>query len=332
MKENPMSFTQVEQRSARLSRSELAVPGSNLRFIEKAAKSTADVVFLDLEDAVAPADKERARKNVIQALNEIDWNGRVMSVRINGLDTQYMYRDVIEVVEQAGAKLDLLLVPKVGTASDVYALDMLLSQIEAAKGFKRRIGLELMIETALGMQNVAEIAAASKRAESLHFGVADFAASIRARTTRIGAPHPDYHVLADRDGDGHRAVHWNDMWHYALSRLVITARAHGLRPIDGPYGDFTDTEGFAACARRSAALGFEGKLVIHPNQVEPANQIFSPSPAEVVQARRVLAAMVQAERDGAGAVALDGRMLDIASIKQAEVLVKKAEAIECGRN
>jgi malyl-CoA/(S)-citramalyl-CoA lyase len=322
-----MSFTIVEPRTTRLGRSELAVPGHSRKFMEKAAQSAADIVFLDLEDAVAPADKDKARKTVIEGLNDIDWGGKVLSLRINGLDTPYMYRDVVDVVEQAGHRLDLILIPKVGVAADVYAVDMLVTQIEQAKGLKKRIGLELMIETALGMQNVNEIAAASRRAESIHFGLADYAASVRMRTTRIGAPHPDYVVLSDPGEDGARTAYWNDIWHYALSRLVVAARANGLRPMDGPYGDFQDPDGFAAIARRSAAMGFEGKLVIHPSQIAPSNTIFSPGEKEIAQARRILAAMEEAQRSGTAAVALDGKMLDIASIRQAEVLVSKAEAI-----
>ncbi len=322
-----MSFTIVEQCRPRLNRSELAVPGSNPRFLEKAAAGTADVVFLDLEDAVAPDDKEAARKNVIAALNDLDWSGKTVSVRINGLDTHYMYRDVVDVVEQAGAKLDLLMIPKAGTAADIYALDMLVSQIETAKGFKNRIGFEMIIETALGMRNVHEIAAASRRNESLHFGVADYAASTKARTTAIGGPNADYGVLTDVDADGNRDYHWGDMWHYAVARMVVAARAHGLRPIDGPFGDFSDAEGYAAQARRSSVLGCEGKWAIHPSQIDQANELFSPSAKEVSTAKRILEAMEQAQKDGQGAVALDGRLIDIASIKQAEVLVRKAEEI-----
>nr|MBS0020886.1 CoA ester lyase [Gammaproteobacteria bacterium] len=322
-----MSFTVVEQCTPRLNRSELAVPGSNMKFLEKATQSPADVIFLDLEDAVAPPDKDQARKNVIAALNELEWGGRTLSVRINGLDTSYMYRDVVDVLEQAGDKLDLIMIPKVGTAADVYAVDMLVSQIEQAKGYRKRIGFELIIETALGMQNIHEIARASARNESLHFGVADYAASTRARTTGIGGPHPEYHVLTDPDEAGHRQRHWGDMWHYAISRLVVAARANGLRPLDGPFGNFSDADGFRAQAMRAAVLGCEGKWAIHPSQVELANGLFSPSEAEVTQARRILEAMEQAEKEGRGAVALDGRLIDIASIKQAQVMVKKAESI-----
>jgi len=322
-----MSFTLIENAPARLNRSELAVPGSQPQFFDKAAKGAADVVFLDLEDAVAPDEKEKARKNVVQALNEIDWRGKTMSLRINGLDTHYMYRDVVDVLEQAPGKLDLIMIPKVGTAADVYALDMLVTQIETARGTKKRIGFELIIETALGMQNVNEIAAASRRLESLHFGVADYAASTRARTTNIGGANPDYAILTDKGEQGRRETHWGDMWHYALARMVVAARANGLRPIDGPFGDFKDEDGYRAAARRAAVLGCEGKWAIHPSQVGLANETFTPSAKEVERARRILVAMEQAKREGKGAVALDGRLLDIASIRQAEVLVKKAEAI-----
>jgi malyl-CoA/(S)-citramalyl-CoA lyase len=326
-----MSFTLVEQAPARLNRSELAVPGSSPQFFEKAAKGAADVIFLDLEDAVAPDDKEKARKNIIQALNDIDWGSKTISLRVNGLDTHWMYRDLVDVVEQAGRRLDLVMIPKIGTAADVYAIDMLLTQIEAAKGLKKRIGIELIVETALGMQNINSIAAASKRLESLHFGVADYAASTRARTVNIGGANPDYAVLTDPDEKGQRQQHWGDMWHFAISRMVVAARANGLRPVDGPFGDFSDPDGYRSAAKRGAALGCEGKWAIHPSQVALANDTFSPSEAEVTRARRILEAMAQAQKEGRGAVALDGRLIDIASIRQAEVLVKKAEAIKAAK-
>jgi malyl-CoA/(S)-citramalyl-CoA lyase len=326
-----MSFTIVEQAPARLNRSELAVPGSQPQLFEKAAKSAADVVFLDLEDAVAPDDKPQARKNVIQALRDIDWGRKTMSVRINGLDTHFMYRDVVDVMEQAGERLDVIMIPKVGTAADVYAVDMLVTQCEAAVGRKKRIGFEMIIETALGMQNVHAIAAASKRNESLHFGVADYAASTRARTTNIGGANPDYAVLTDKvDGSDKREVHWGDMWHYAIARMVVAARANGLRPVDGPFGDFSDPEGYRAAGNRAGVLGCEGKWAIHPSQVALANELFSPSAKEVDKARRILAAMAEAQKAGKGAVALDGRLIDLASIRQAEVLVKKAEQVAGG--
>jgi len=329
-----MSFTIVEQATARLNRSELAVPGSNPALFEKAAASAADVVFLDLEDAVAPDDKVQARKNIIEALNDIDWGSKTMSVRINGLDTHYMYRDVVDIIEQGGERLDLIMIPKAGTAADVYAVDMLVTQCEDAVGRKKRIGFEHIIETALGMANVDEIAAASKRNESLHFGVADYAASTKARTTVIGGPNALYGVLTDPEegpGDsGERDYHWGDMWHYAVSRMVVAARANGLRPIDGPFGDFQDPDGFVAQANRAACLGCEGKWAIHPNQIALANEVNSPSEAEVTKAKRIIEAMEQAVKEGKGAVALDGRLIDIASIKQAEVMVQKAEQVAAG--
>ncbi len=322
-----MSFTIVEPVTSRLNRSELAVPCSRVELFEKAAKGVADVIFLDLEDAVAPDDKERARKNCIQALNEVDWRGKTISLRVNGLDTHWMYRDVIDVLEGAPGKLDLIMIPKAGTAADIYAVDMLVTQIEAATKAAKRIGFEMIIETALGMQNVDAIAGASKRNESLHFGVADYAASTKAKTVNIGGPHPQYGVLTDKDVDGKRDYFWGDVWHYALSRMVVAARAHGLRPIDGPFGDFSDADGFRAQANRAAVLGCEGKWAIHPSQIGLANEVFGPSAAEVANAKRILDAMLAAQREGKGAVALDGKLIDNASIKQAQVLLDMAQRL-----
>jgi len=322
-----MSFKIIEPAPARLNRSELAVPGSNPKLFAKAAQSAADVVFLDLEDAVAPDDKPQARKNIIKALNDVDWGDKTLSVRINGLDTHYMYRDVVDVIEQGGDRLDLIMIPKVGTAADVYALDMLVTQVEDAVGNKKRLGFELIIETALGMANIDEIAAASPRNESLHFGVADYAASTKARTTSIGGPNPLYGVLTDAEQGQARDYHWGDMWHYAIARVVVAARASGLRPIDGPFGDFSDPEGFRAQANRAAVLGCEGKWAIHPSQIDLANEVNSPSKAEVDKAKRIIQAMKQAQKEGKGAVSLDGRLIDIASIKQAEVMVRKARQV-----
>jgi malyl-CoA/(S)-citramalyl-CoA lyase len=325
-----MSFTTVEQATARLQRSELAVPGSNPGLFEKAAKSAADVVFLDCEDAVAPDDKEQARRNIVQALNDIDWGGKCMMVRINGLDTHYMYRDVIEIVS-ACPRLDLLLIPKVGVPQDVYALDVLVTQIEAEQRRVKRLGFEVLIETALGMANVETIAQSSRRLEAMSFGVADYAASTRARTTVIGGVHRDYGVLTDADAQGARQFFWGDPWHAAQTRMLVACRAYGLRPVDGPFGDFGDRDGFLAAAERAAVLGYEGKWAIHPSQIELANRVFTPSEAEVGRARRILAAMEQAAREGKGAVSLDGRLIDIASIRMAQALIAKADAIAARR-
>lgn len=325
-----MSFTQTESATPRLTRSELAVPGINPALFDKAAKSATDVIFLDLEDAVAPDDKPQARKNVVAALNDVDWGRKVMAVRINGLDTHYMYRDVIDLVEQC-PRLDMLVIPKVGVPADVYALDMLVTQIEQGQGRgqgrDKRIGFEVLIETALGMANVEAIAQSSRRLEALAFGSGDFAASTRARTTIIGGLHPEYGVLSDRDAQGAREFHQTDPWHAAQVRLLVACRAYGLRPIDGPYGDFKDPEGYLAAARRVAALGFEGKWAIHPTQIEAANAVFSPSVEEITKAQRIVDAMAQAAREGKGAVQVDGRLVDIANIRMAQNLLQKAGAI-----
>jgi malyl-CoA/(S)-citramalyl-CoA lyase len=284
------------------------------------------VIFLDLEDAVAPDDKPQARKNVIAALNDMDWGKKVMAVRINGLDTHYMYRDVVDLVEQC-PRLDMLVVPKVGVPADLYALDMLVTQIETAQGRTRRIGFEALIETALGLANVEAIAQSSRRLEALAFGSGDFAASTRARTTIIGGLHPEYGVLSDRDAEGKREYHQTDPWHAAQVRILVACRAYGLRPIDGPYGDFKDPEGYLSASRRVAALGYEGKWAIHPTQIEAANAVFSPSADEVAKARRIVEAMAQAAREGKGAVQVDGRLVDLANIRMAQNLLQKADAI-----
>ena len=317
-----MSFTQYQQARPRLQRSELAVPGSNPGMFEKAAKSEADYIFLDCEDAVAPDDKLQARSNIIEALNDIDWRDKTLSVRINGLDTHYMYRDVVDICEQAGNRLDTILIPKVGTAADVYAVDMLVTQIEAAKGIKGPIGLECLIETALGGANVMVIAQASPRLEALHFGVADYAASLRARTTNIGGLNPDYVC----DGA------LNDPWHAAQVNMLTACRAYGLRAIDGPFGDFQDTDGLKAALKRIAALGYEGKWAIHPAQIEPINEIMSPPPAELARAKRVLEALEQAAKEGKGAAQLDGKMIDLASERMARNIIAQAAQISDQHN
>jgi len=321
-----MSFTTIEPGRPRLHRSELAVPGTDPALFKKAAQSNADVVFLDCEDAVAPDDKEKARANIIEGLNGVDWGAKTMMVRINGLDTHYMYRDVVDIVE-ACPRLDMILIPKVGVPQDVYAVDMLVTQIEAAKKRTKRIGFEVLIETALGMANVEAIAQSSRRLEAMSFGVADYAASTRARTTVIGGVNKDSGVLTDKDADGARQYFWTDPWHAAQSRMLIACRAYGLRPIDGPFGDFKDPDGYVAAANRAAVLGYEGKWAIHPSQIELANQVYTPSEAEVTKARRILEAMSQAAKEGRGAVSLDGRLIDIASIRMAEALIAKANAI-----
>ena len=303
-----MSHTSYENARARVQRSELAVPGSSPKMFEKALKSAADFIFLDLEDAVSPNDKITARENVIKALKEMDWrgNGKTISVRINGLDTHYMYRDVVEIMCQAGEFVDTLLIPKVGVQGDVYMVDCMVNQIEQERKLENKVGLECLIETALGMVNIEEIAQSSKRLEALHFGVADYAASLRARTVVIGGLNPDYP---------------GDQWHHGLAKLVATCRAYGLRPIDGPFGDFNDPDGYIDAAKRGAAIGIEGKWAIHPSQVEHANDVFSPPAKEVEKAHRIIEELAKAAAEGKGAAQLDGRMIDAASEKMAENII-----------
>jgi citrate lyase subunit beta/citryl-CoA lyase len=310
-----MSHTRYAPARQRLQRSELAVPGSNPALFAKAAASDVDYVFLDLEDAVAPGDKEQARRNVIEGLRDIDWRGlgKTISVRINGIDTHYMYRDVVDVVEQAGEHLDTILIPKVGVAADVYMVDAMVSQIEEAMGLTNPIGIEVLIETTLGMANVEAIATSSPRLEAMHFGVADYAASCRARTTNIGGLNPNYP---------------GDQWHDGLSRMLVACRAYGLRPIDGPFGDFNDPDGYMDGARRAAALGYEGKWAIHLSQIGLANEVFSPPDEEVDRAHRILAALSEAAAEGRGAAQLEGRMIDAASARMAENVVAQAAAIQ----
>ena len=323
-----MSFQVQPAPVSRPNRCQLFGPGSRPQIFEKMAASAADVVNLDLEDAVAPSDKEAARANVVRAINEIDWGRKMLSVRINGLDTGYWYRDVVDLLEQAGERLDLLMIPKVGNAQDIYAVEALVASVEQATGRQKRIGFEVIIETAAGLVNVNEIAAASPRLQSMSFGPADYAASMGMQTTAIGGTQPDYYMLADpRENGKSRAMHYPDPWHHVSVAIVAACRAHGVLPVDGPFGDFSDPEGFKAQALRSATLGMVGKWAIHPNQVALANEIFTPSGEAIARAQRVLEAMEAAKKAGAGAVTLDGKLIDLASIRQAEVIVKQAELI-----
>ncbi|MCH9845173.1 MAG: CoA ester lyase [Alphaproteobacteria bacterium] len=319
-------------RETRLNRSELAVPGNKTAFFEKAAASKADVIFLDLEDSVAPSEKALARRNIIAALHDVNWDDvnwgrKTVSVRVNAPDTPYCYRDIVEVMEQASERLDLIMIPKVNYAADIYALDLFITQIEAAKQRKKRVGFEIIIETPQAMQNIDAIAAASPRNESLHYGPGDYAASIHAHIPAIGELNPDYAVLGQADANGNRWLFPNDMLHYEFSRMVIAARANGLRPIDGAFANFADMQGFTVAAKRSLALGFEGKWAIHPSQIEPANQVMTPNQEDYDQALRVLEAMKQAEQQGQGVAVLDGKMIDYASSRGAEMLVKKMQMI-----
>ena len=316
-----MSFRLQPPAPARPNRCQLFGPGSRPALFAKMAASAADVVNLDLEDSVAPADKAAARATVIEAIGSVDWGNKVLSVRINGLDTPWWYRDVVDLLEQAGDRLDQIMIPKVGCAADVYAVDALVTAVERAKGRSKPIAFEVIIESAAGISHVEEIAASSPRLQAMSLGAADFAASMGMQTTGIGGTQEAYYMA--REG----TKYWSDPWHWAQAAIVAACRTHGVLPVDGPFGDFSDDDGFRAQARRSATLGMVGKWAIHPKQVALANEVFTPSDAAVTEAREILAAMEAAAARGEGATVYKGRLVDIASIKQAEVIVRQAEMI-----
>ena len=299
----------------RARRSCLAVPGSSTKMLGKAQGLPADQVFMDLEDAVAPGAKEEARANIVAALNEGDWSGKTRVVRVNDLTTKWTYRDVITVVEGAGQNLDCIMLPKVQTAAQVEWLDYTLTQIEKVMGFEvGKIGIEAQIENALGLSNVKEIAFASDRIETIIFGPADFMASINMPSLVVGALNPDYP---------------GDPFHFVLFQLLIAARAKGVQVIDGPYLQIKDVEGFTTVAKKSAALGYDGKWVLHPGQIDAANEVYSPRQEDYDHAELILEAYAwhTSEAGGlTGAVMLGDEMIDEASRKMAEVIAGKGRA------
>ncbi|KEP71244.1 malyl-CoA lyase [Thioclava dalianensis] len=317
-----MSFRIQPAAPARPNRCQLFGPGSRPAIFEKMAASAADVINLDLEDSVAPDDKAQARRNIIEASHSLDWGTKHLSVRINGLDTPYWYRDVVELLEEGSERIDQIMIPKVGCAADVYAVDALVTAIETAKGRQKKIAFEVIIESAAGIAHVDEIAASSPRLQAMSLGAADFAASMGMATTGIGGTQENYYML--REG----TKFWADPWHWAQTAIVAACRTHGVLPVDGPYGDFSDDEGFRAQALRSATLGMVGKWAIHPKQVALCNAVFTPSEEAVAEAREILAAMDAAKARGEGATVYKGRLVDIASIKQAEVIVRQSEMIK----
>ncbi len=321
-----MSFVVQPAAPARPNRCQLFGPGSNPGLFEKMAASAADVINIDLEDAVAPDDKIEARKNAIGAVNDIDWGNKTLSVRINGLDTPYWVRDVVDLMEQTNGRLDLIMIPKAGNASDIYAVDAMVSAIEQEKGRKKRLGLECIIETAAGLAHVEEIAAASPRLEAMSLGPADYAAFMGMQTTAIGGTQVNY-AMIDEPQDGPRTRHIADPWHYPTVAIVAACRTHGVLPVEGPFGDYSDSDGYRQQALNAATLGMVGKWAIHPKQIALANEVFTPTEAAVANAKRIIAAMEEAVNSGAGAVTLDGKLIDLASIRQAEVIVRQAEMI-----
>jgi malyl-CoA/(S)-citramalyl-CoA lyase len=319
-----MSFRLQPAAPARPNRCQLFGPASNTKLPPKMAASAADVINLDLEDSVAPDDKAAARRLAIEAIGDVDWGTKTLSVRINGLDTPWWYRDVVDLLEQGAERLDQIMIPKVGCAADLYAVDALVTAVERARGRKKPIKFEVIIESAAGIAHVEEIAAASPRLEAMSLGAADFAASMGMATTGIGGTQENYYMI--REGQ----KHWSDPWHWAQAAIVAACRTHGVLPVDGPFGDFSDDEGYRAQALRSATLGMVGKWAIHPKQVALANAVFTPSETAVTEAREILAAMEEAKAKGEGATVYKGRLVDIASIKQAEGIVRQSEMIAAG--
>jgi citrate lyase subunit beta/citryl-CoA lyase len=285
----------------------------------KAATLAADQVLLDLEDATAPSEKVGARAVVVESLRTLDFGRRAVAVRVNGPDTPWCYRDVVDVVEPAGDRLDMLILPKVESAADVHFLDRLLGQIELARGWPvGRIGVEVLIESAAGLQHVDEIAGASDRLVALIFGPGDLSASLGMHQLTIGTPESGYS---------------GDIWHYAFMRLLVAARANGLLVIDGPYARFSDLDGLEQSARRTAALGFDGKWVIHPSQIEVVNRVYSPDPAAYARAEGILTAYRQAtEAEGRGAVTYEGEMIDEATRKMAEAVARRGRWLRAAQD
>ncbi len=296
----------------RLRRCELSTPGSNEKMIEKALGTAADVVFLDLEDAVAPNQKVEARGKLIQALRSLNWGKKTRAMRMNNIETEYAYQDVIEVVEKAGDYIDLIIIPKVKSARDVFWVDTLLTQIETRLKMRKKIALEVLIEEVQALINVEEIAKSSSRLEAIIFGPGDFSASQGVRMTTIG---------------GSVTTYPGDIWHYARSKIVVAARAAGIDAIDGPYADFRHPEGYREEAIRSVTMGFAGKWAIHPSQIEIANEIYSPTREEVDRARRLESAYAKAEDEGLGAITFEGVMIDAASVRIIRNVIEKADLI-----
>lgn len=303
------------ERPFRLRRSILSVPANRPKMVQKAFLLPADMIMLDLEDSVPVAAKDEARQQVLKALREGDWQGRVRAYRINGMDTPFAYRDIIDIVEAAGDRLDVMVVPKVNEASEIKAIDYLLTQIEKRMGWSTPIGLEACIETAGGMLRAEQIAFSSSRLEALVFGVADYTASLTMLSKGVSG-----HGDAEEFYPGHR-------WHFPLSRLAMTAKAAGLAVIDAPYGDFKDVEGLQRSCLWSAALGYDGKWAIHPGQIEVINALYTPTREDVQRSAEILAAYREAQQAGHGSVAVAGKMIDAASIRIAQRIEAQWQAI-----
>jgi citrate lyase beta subunit len=302
-------------RPIRLRRSILSVPANRDKLVHKAFTLAADVIMLDLEDSVPVQEKDEARQRVVQIFREQDWGGRVRAYRINAMDTPFAYRDLIDVIEAVGDRVDVIVVPKVNAASEIQAIDYLLSQIELRMGFKHSVGLEASIETALGMLRVEDIAFGTQRLEALVFGIADYAASLTMLSKGVSG-----HGDSEDYYPGHR-------WHFPLSRMAMAAKAAGLAAIDAPFGDYRDPAGLKRSCLMSAALGYDGKWAIHPEQLAVINEVYSPSAEDVQRSRQILQNYQEALHKGEGSIAIDGKMVDAASIRIAKVICSQWEAI-----
>lgn len=304
-----MAPSESSRPAGRRRRSELATPASSLKMLEKSVTAGADLVFMDLEDACAPAAKVQARANIVSMLNERDWGDTVRAVRVNGLDTIWCYEDVIEVVTGAGANLDVIIVPKARRARDVWWFDVLLSQLEAKLRLPRRIGLEVLIEEAEGLENVAEIARSSPRLEAIILGAGDLSASLHARVDTNFQPAIPYA---------------GDFWHYARAKVVAAGRAAGVDVIDYPLPNFKDEAAYRRDCEAAGSLGFDGKWCIHPSQIPIANETFSPTPDEVAWAERTELAYREAESAGTGAISVDGMLVDAAHMRHVDTVLRRA--------
>lgn len=298
--------------SERLERSVLLAPASNWGMIQKTAVSRADAVCIDLEDAVAPDEKEASRANVIRAYRELDFGDKLKMYRMNGLDTHFAYRDIVEIVEAAGDRIDLIVVPKVNRPEDIYVVETLLGQIESYRKYSRPIGIEALIETALGCVNIREIAACSERLEGFIYGPGDYAASVRMPMESIGELDEN-----DQLYPGHR-------WHHVMHSIVSAARAYNKRAIDGPFAGIKNAEGLLHSCKIGRAMGFDGKWCIHPGQIETVNQTFVPSDKDIAWARTVLDEYEAALREGRGAISVKGKMIDVASLRMCRTIVERA--------
>ena len=321
-----MSIPSSGSRIERLQRSELAVPATSDAFFAKAAASAVDALFLDLEDAVADDQKELGRGKAVGALNTIDWRNKTVSVRVNGLDTVWGQRDILEVAGNC-PRLDMILLPKASSAFDVQFVAQLLSGIEREQRRDKRIGIEVLIETSQGVAHAEEIAGASDRLEAMIFGVGDYTVDMRTYDTVFGTASGKYAMLTSPDEQGQRVRHLNDQWHFALARVANACRAYGLRAIDGPYADFGDRDGYRAAAIRGTALGFEGKWAIHPSQIDMANEVFSPDTQQIKWSHDILAALRQSVEAGKGAFGAKGVLIDLAHGKLARSILERESFI-----